>query len=147
MVTIPSNNHVYIYYRRALHSNSCMYNVLLYVYVLWRWNWSNRNLVYNYISASHDVRPEFHLLMGLTPRKRALGYLLLQSIRKIACLNRKNSSPGQRLYQSHLVHAIQYFERNYSTAQVRKKNIYSVFNVSFDNSYHNIDHVFPYFTY
>ena len=54
-----------------------MHIIYCHVYVFWRWNWSNRNLVYNYISASHDVRPKFHLLMGFTPRKRALGYLLL----------------------------------------------------------------------
>ena len=78
--------YTYIYIFIYIYMNICIFHNRIYifkhttyynVYVFRKWNWSNRNLVYNYISASHDVRPKFHLLMGFTPRKRALGYLLL----------------------------------------------------------------------
>ena len=47
---------------------NCMFS--LFMFFIWKWNWLNRNFVYNYISASHDcVRPKIHLLMGLHFRK------------------------------------------------------------------------------
>ena len=82
----PLPIYVYIIYIYLfIYMNICIFHNRIYifkhttyynVYVFWKWNWSNRNFVYNYISASHDVRLKIHLLMGSVLPKRALGYLL-----------------------------------------------------------------------